>query len=397
MKTKILIALLLLLTFGAVALVYFSPPSEAQTIRFIIREADGSPVYQFPRGITFPNGSLSTENGLVSVGFSPALSTVSGAEATNAILTLAADESDDNGDDWTINSVASGNALTFANDASGSQVTKLSLSTTGVLTLVSDDVLTNATDDVLSFESNDEASTIQALGFEAKDAKLVLDADQGDDNGDTWTIESDHTTNGLLFLNHTTQVFSLSSAGVLTLADSETITNASDVVTIAGDDGAGALTLLGFEASAATLLLSADQSDDNGDDWQITNNTSNQLLFNNDASGSQVLAFGMTAPAGNLTVNGSLNYATDSVGSDSYAITLSPAPTAYTTGMLIVFKAGAANTGACTVNVNGLGAKALYSLNDGATPPDNYIETGSIVVAVYDGTQFQMIQPDANP
>jgi hypothetical protein len=55
-----------------------------------------------------------------------------------------------------------------------------------------------------------------------------------------------------------------------------------------------------------------------------------------------------------------------------------------------------ANTGACTVNVNGIGAKNLLMLHD-QTPADNYIEAGSIVVAVYDGTSFQMIQPDANP
>lgn len=89
-------------------------------------------------------------------------------------------------------------------------------------------------------------------------------------------------------------------------------------------------------------------------------------------------------------------YAADTASTDTYVIAPSPAFTAYATGMRIVFKAVTANTGACTVNVNGLGAKNLLSLND-VTPPDNYIEAGSIVVAIYDGTSFQMIQPDANP
>lgn len=91
-----------------------------------------------------------------------------------------------------------------------------------------------------------------------------------------------------------------------------------------------------------------------------------------------------------------LNFAADGEISDTYVITLSPAPAAYSTGMMIVFTATTANTGACTINVNGLGAKALKSLRD-QDPPDNYIEAGSVVMAVYDGTNFQMIQPDCNP
>lgn len=97
----------------------------------------------------------------------------------------------------------------------------------------------------------------------------------------------------------------------------------------------------------------------------------------------------------NIGLNG-VNFAADGEASDTYAITLAPVPSAYVTGMMISFTATTANTGACTVNVNGLGAKALLSLND-VVPPDNYIEAGSVVVAVYDGTSFQMIQPDANP
>lgn len=90
------------------------------------------------------------------------------------------------------------------------------------------------------------------------------------------------------------------------------------------------------------------------------------------------------------------NFAVDSNGNDSYKITLSPAPSAYTAGMTIIFDANTANTGACTINVNGLGSKALKSLHD-RDPDDNYIEAGSIVMAVYDGTNFQIISPDANP
>lgn len=54
--------------------------------------------------------------------------TITGAEATNATFTMQADESDDNGDDWIVSSVAATNLFTIANDASGSAVTKFSIS-----------------------------------------------------------------------------------------------------------------------------------------------------------------------------------------------------------------------------------------------------------------------------
>lgn len=52
--------------------------------------------------------------------------------------------------------------------------------------------------------------------------------------------------------------------------------------------------------------------------------------------------------------NGSYLYAEDAGANDTYVITLVPAITAYTTGMRILFKAATSNTGACTLNVNGL-------------------------------------------
>ena len=88
-------------------------------------------------------------------------------------------------------------------------------------------------------------------------------------------------------------------------------------------------------------------------------------------------------------------YAVDSVGTDSYAITLSPAPGGYTDGMMVSFKAGIANTGACTLNVNGLGAKTIkkFGIYDTATGD---IEVGQIVKVIYDGTNFQMINPTSS-
>lgn len=63
----------------------------------------------------------------------------------------------------------------------------------------------------------------------------------------------------------------------------------------------------------------------------------------------------------------------------------------YTTGLVAQFKANLANTGAATLNINGLGAKALQrngvALTAGQIPINQYVK------AVYDGTQFQVIEP----
>jgi len=93
---------------------------------------------------------------------------------------------------------------------------------------------------------------------------------------------------------------------------------------------------------------------------------------------------------------GSEIYAADSVGTDSYAVTLSPVPAAYVNGMTIRFKAGTANTGACSLNVNSLGAITIKKkLNIDTTTGD--ILSGQIVEVVYDGTNFQMISPQSLP
>lgn len=91
-----------------------------------------------------------------------------------------------------------------------------------------------------------------------------------------------------------------------------------------------------------------------------------------------------------LTTVLTYDYQADSVGTDSYAITCSPAPTAYTTGMRFTFKAGTANTGAATLNVNSLGAKTIKK-NYNVDLLTGDILANQIVEVVYDGTNFQMV------
>lgn len=85
-------------------------------------------------------------------------------------------------------------------------------------------------------------------------------------------------------------------------------------------------------------------------------------------------------------------FAQDAGANDTYTATLSPAPAAYVTGQHYRFKANTANTGACTINFNGLGAKAIKKAAGGITTDlaDNDIRAGQWVDLVYDGTNMQM-------
>lgn len=94
-------------------------------------------------------------------------------------------------------------------------------------------------------------------------------------------------------------------------------------------------------------------------------------------------------PIGGITAsaiqNATYTYAADAAVSDTYAITLSPAPSAYADGQQFTFKANTANTGAATLNVNSLGAKTIKKLHDQDLATGD-IEAASIVTVVYNST-----------
>lgn len=70
-------------------------------------------------------------------------------------------------------------------------------------------------------------------------------------------------------------------------------------------------------------------------------------------------------------------------------LTYGTAPSAYVSGDGYVFKAGFTNSGAATLNVNGLGAKAVQSL--GAALVGSEIVSGRVAIVYYDGTNFQLV------
>lgn len=91
-------------------------------------------------------------------------------------------------------------------------------------------------------------------------------------------------------------------------------------------------------------------------------------------------------------LNNSMSYAVDTGAADAYVVTLSPAPAAYVAGMEVKMKAANANTAASTIAVNGLAAQAI-KLASGADPAANDILANGIYILIYDGTNFQLINP----
>lgn len=80
-------------------------------------------------------------------------------------------------------------------------------------------------------------------------------------------------------------------------------------------------------------------------------------------------------------------------GTDTVVGTLSPTLTAYAAGQRFAFVAAGTNTTSMTLNINGLGAKAITRAGAVALISGD-ITIGKMVTVVYDGTQFQT--SDAN-
>lgn len=106
------------------------------------------------------------------------------------------------------------------------------------------------------------------------------------------------------------------------------------------------------------------------------------------------LAYGsvFASPLG-VAQTGSQLYAVAS-GTDTYIVTLTPALAVYAAGNCFNILFTNANTGASTINVNGLGAKTIAK-NNNVPLVVNDIIAGKIYKLTYDGTDFQIESNDS--
>ncbi|NLS00171.1 hypothetical protein HGP17_25380 [Rhizobium sp. P38BS-XIX] len=88
---------------------------------------------------------------------------------------------------------------------------------------------------------------------------------------------------------------------------------------------------------------------------------------------------------GKAIQSGRLNYVVGGGTANALTGTLTPAPSAYTAGMRVNLKVATANTGAATLNLNGLGIKNIVASDGSALAAGDLI---GIVSLVYDGASF---------
>ena len=82
-------------------------------------------------------------------------------------------------------------------------------------------------------------------------------------------------------------------------------------------------------------------------------------------------------------------------GTNTLTGTASPALTGYSTGQQFTFVVVNTNTGAVTLNIDGNGAKNIYK--NGTQPlASGDLRVGKIAAVVYDGTQFQLLNPGSS-
>lgn len=92
----------------------------------------------------------------------------------------------------------------------------------------------------------------------------------------------------------------------------------------------------------------------------------------------------------NTTLNYS-NYLVDSGIADAYVVTFSGGLTfTLTAGQIIYMKVGFANTGACTLAVNGGAAKSIKT-QASADPGNGVLAAGGIYGLIYSGTVWQIL------
>lgn len=142
-------------------------------------------------------------------------------------------------------------------------------------------------------------------------------------------------------------------------------------------------TRLNDHVDSATLLPGAitEQSEN-------TTLAGDDLLLGNDTSSSSALRKIAVATVRALPTE----YAAGVYSGGVYTVTLSPAVTAYVTGMRILFKADTVNAGNTNVIVNALASKDLFKQYNVELAAGDILQN-QIIEAVYDGVAFQIQSP----
>ena len=81
-------------------------------------------------------------------------------------------------------------------------------------------------------------------------------------------------------------------------------------------------------------------------------------------------------------------------GTDTLTGSVTPALTAYAAGNLFSFVVANTNTGAVTINIDGVGSKSITRTGSTALVAGDMV-AGEVVLIEYDGTRFQLLNPNS--
>lgn len=90
------------------------------------------------------------------------------------------------------------------------------------------------------------------------------------------------------------------------------------------------------------------------------------------------------------------DYATSTGAANAYVLAVDAQISALAVGDIFKFKANFSNTGAATINVNAIGAKAIKKNVSVALEPGDIL-SGQLAAIIYDGTNFQLLNPIITP
>ena len=178
--------------------------------------------------------------------------------------------------------------------------------------------------------------------------------------------------------------------------------NTSDRLEISG----GGLYLTGQDADQLRIVAGDASWDarmhfDTGgsnEEWMLrSNGTTGTFDFSNvDIGGMDYFKLGSGGGFDVMFPRG-FNYAADTSSTgDAYKIVLASV-TSYAAGQQFWVNVSAGdNTGACTLTINALTPQAIKTQN-GSDPAAGYIDANSVFGVVYDGTNFVLTTPNANP
>lgn len=169
--------------------------------------------------------------------------------------------------------------------------------------------------------------------------------------------------------------------------------NVYDYIQVHGTDGFAELTVATITAATPPVVTTTSAGAGGDVDGPAVSINNNLVAFDG-VTGKLIKDSGQSIAT---IQNGSLVYAASAAGTDTYAVTLAPVPTAYVNGMVVNFKTDVANTGAATLNVNGLGAVSITKTNGTALATGD-IGATHIATVVYNSTgpTFQLQSPVAN-